>query len=84
MIINNNGIRVQKTESGWKALDFQVPVMEKVDQLVRRCLSIQASGLGRRNVAAAKTARALEAKNRSDLDRKRRRISRQAHEEVTP
>lgn len=84
MIINNNGIRVQKTKEGWKALDFQVPVMQKVNQLVRRCLSIQSAGLGRRNVAAAKTARALEAKNRSDLDRKRRRISRQAHEEVTP
>ena len=85
MIINSNGIRVEKTADGcWKALDFQVPVMEKVDQLVRRCLSIQASGLGRRNFAAAKTARALEAKNRSDLDRKRRRISREAHLEVKP
>ena len=83
-IITNNGIRLQKTAQGWKALDFPIPVMEKVDQLVRRCLAIQASGLGRRNLAAAKTTRALEAKDRSDLDRKRRRISRQAHEEVTP
>ena len=84
MIINNNGIRVQKTQEGWKALDFQVPVMEKVDALVRRCLSIQSAGLGRRNLAAAKTSRALEAKHRSDIDLKRRRISRQAHEEVKP
>jgi len=85
MIINSNGIRVEKTADGcWKALDFQVPVMEKVDQLVRRCLSIQASGLGRRNLTAAKTTRALEAKNRSDLGRKRRRISREAHLEVKP